>query len=85
MGGGSAGIIKHMKALAREIIFVVEEDPAGGFTSSALGHGITTQGDTLDELRAMVRDAVNCYFDADDPARPTVIALRLVKEETFAA
>jgi ABC-type Zn2+ transport system substrate-binding protein/surface adhesin len=32
----------------------------------ALGYGIHTQGDTLDELRTMVKDAVACYFD--DPA-----------------
>jgi len=25
--------------------------------------GITTQGDSLEELNAMVRDAVNAYFD----------------------
>jgi hypothetical protein len=28
--------------------------------------GITTQGETLEELRTMVREAVACYFD--DPA-----------------
>jgi predicted RNase H-like HicB family nuclease len=35
-----------------------------------LGFGITTQAETREELRAMVRDAVACYFD--DPAgRPS--------------
>jgi predicted RNase H-like HicB family nuclease len=33
-----------------------------------LGCGIATQGGTLEELRAMVRDAVDCCFD--DPAQP---------------
>ncbi len=47
-----------------EIIFEVREDEAdGGFTASALGYGIHTQGDSLDELRRMVKDAVECYFD----------------------
>ncbi|HUB52523.1 MAG TPA: hypothetical protein VL986_10265 [Terracidiphilus sp.] len=47
-----------------EIIFDVREDEAdGGFTASALGYGIHTQGETLEELRAMVKDAVRCYFD----------------------
>ena len=47
-----------------EIIFEVREDEAdGGYTASALGYGIHTQGETLEELRAMVKDAVHCYFD----------------------
>jgi len=44
-----------------EIIFEVREDEAdGGFTASALGYGIHTQGETVEELRAMVKEAVNC-------------------------
>lgn len=47
-----------------EIIFEVHQDEVdGGYTASALGFGIHTQGDTLEELRAMVKDAVACYFD----------------------
>jgi len=43
-----------------EIIFDVREDEAdGGYVASALGYGIHTQGETLEELRAMVKDAVN--------------------------
>ena len=68
-----------------EIIFVVEEDPTGGFVANALNHGITTQAETMDELREMVREAVDCYFDDDDPARPQVITIRWTYIETFAA
>jgi predicted RNase H-like HicB family nuclease len=58
-----------------EIIFDVREDEAdGGFVASALGYGIHTQGETLDELRAMVKDAVDCYFD-ETMLRPSVIRL----------
>jgi predicted RNase H-like HicB family nuclease len=40
----------------REIIFEVTEDQVdGGYVASALGYGIHTQGDSLDELRAMVK------------------------------
>jgi predicted RNase H-like HicB family nuclease len=47
-----------------EIIFEVREDEVdGGYTASALGVGIHTQGDTLAELRANVKEAVDCYFD----------------------
>ena len=43
-----------------EIIFEVREDATvGGYTASALGYGIHTQADTLDELRSMVKEAVD--------------------------
>jgi hypothetical protein len=66
-----------------EIIFSVEESPEGGYEAKALGHPIFTQADTLDELRAMVRDAVRCYFD--DAERPRLIRLHMVKDEVIAA
>ena len=48
-----------------EIIFEVTEDEIdGGYAASALGYGIHTQGDTLDELRQNIKEAVACYFDA---------------------
>ena len=68
-----------------EIIFEVREDVAdGGFTASALGFGIHTQAETLDELRAMVRDAVACYFEEATQA-PKIIRLHIVREEILAA
>jgi predicted RNase H-like HicB family nuclease len=57
-----------------EIIFEVTEAEEGGFCATALGHGITTQGETLEELRTMVREAVDCYFDKPDSA-PRLIRL----------
>jgi predicted RNase H-like HicB family nuclease len=58
----------------REIIFEVTEDEVdGGYVASALGYGIHTQGDTLDELRGMVKDAVSCYFD-NEAASPSSFA-----------
>ena len=52
-----------------EIIFEVTEAEEEGYCASALGCGITTQGETLEELRAMVRDAVECYFDDPAPSK----------------
>ncbi len=66
-----------------EIIFTVQESPEGGYEASSLSHSIYTEADTLEELRAMVRDAVICHFD--DGARPRLIRLHFVKEEVFAA
>jgi hypothetical protein len=57
-----------------EIVFQVEEAPEGGFTARALGASIFTEADTLDALRAAVRDAVACHFDPAE--RPGVIRLR---------
>jgi hypothetical protein len=45
-----------------EIVFLVEEDPEGGYTARALGESIFTQADSVDELKDMVRDAVRCHF-----------------------
>ncbi len=68
-----------------EIIFVVEEDPEGGYTASAHGsdYGIFTEADTLAELRTMVRDAVQLHFEDDD--RPKVIRLHFVRDEVISA
>ena len=68
--------------MGTEIIFEVTEAEEGGFCATALGHGITTQGDTLEELRAMVREAVACYFD-DPAAAPRLIRLHFVRDEVL--
>ena len=53
-----------------EIIFEVTEDEVdGGYSASALGHGIHTQGDSVEEIRSNVKEAVDCYFD-DTMPRP---------------
>jgi predicted RNase H-like HicB family nuclease len=66
-----------------EIIFEVQEDEIdGGYVASALGYGIHTQGETLEELRSMVKDAVHCYFDETMPA-PKIIRLHFVLDEVL--
>ena len=66
-----------------EIIFEVREDEVdGGYSAAALGYGIHTQGDTLEELRAMVKDAVDCYFDEAMEA-PKLIRLHFVRDEVL--
>jgi hypothetical protein len=66
-----------------EIIFAVEESPEGGYEARALGYAIFTQADSLEELKAMIQDAVRCHFD--DAGRPKVIRLHLVKDEVIPA
>ncbi|MBF2008379.1 2-oxoisovalerate dehydrogenase E1 subunit beta [Chlorogloeopsis fritschii PCC 9212] len=45
-----------------EIVFLVEDDPDGGYTARALGESIFTQADDLESLQEMVHDAVHCHF-----------------------
>ena len=66
-----------------EFVFLVEEDPEGGYNAQALGESIFTQGDDLDSLRANIRDAVRCHFP-DSEAQPKVIRLHFVKDEVMA-
>ncbi|MBS0569330.1 MAG: 2-oxoisovalerate dehydrogenase [Proteobacteria bacterium] len=66
-----------------EIIFQIDQAPEGGYTAKALGHAIFTEAETLDELRANVRDAVRCHFD--EGRGPKLIRLHFVHDEVLAA
>jgi hypothetical protein len=74
--------LKRGSMAENEIIFAVAESPEGGYEARALGHPIFTQADTLDELRAAVRDAVRCHFEP--PVMPNVIRLHWVRDEVIA-
>ncbi len=67
----------------KELFIEAREDKVdGGYVASAIGYGIHTQAESLDELRKNILDAVDCYFD--DPAdAPTVIHLRVISEEVL--
>ena len=67
--------------MTNEIIFVVEDSPEGGYEARALSEPIFTEEEMLDELRTMIRDAMQCHFEEQE--RPEVIRLHFVKEEVF--
>ena len=67
----------------KEIIFMVEEAEEGGYDAHALGADIFTQADDLEELRAMVREAVEVHFEDED--RPQIIHLHFVRDEVLVA
>ena len=69
--------------MEKEIIFLVEESPEGGYEATALGHPIFTEADTYEGLKGMVQDAVRCHFEEKE--RPRLIRLHLVKEEVISA
>jgi hypothetical protein len=63
----------------KEIIFIVEESPEGGYEAKALGYSIYTEGESLEELKNAIRDAVRCHFEEEE--MPHIIRLHMVKEE----
>jgi hypothetical protein len=65
------------------LMFEVTEDIDGGYVAECLTEGIVTQGDTLEELRANIKDAVQgFYFDGE---MPSVVRMRLVEDEVLMA
>jgi len=72
-----------MAGQTSEIIFEVHESPEGGYEARALSASIFTEADSLPELEAAVRDAVNCHFEAAEA--PAVIRLHFVRDVVIAA
>ncbi|AFZ52095.1 hypothetical protein [Dactylococcopsis salina] len=66
-----------------EIVFLVEDDPDGGYTASALNQSIFTEADDLQSLKVMIKDAVSCHFEESE-TRPKLIRLHIVRDEVFA-
>jgi len=65
-----------------EIIFIVEDSDEGGYTAKALGFSIYTEGETLDELKENIKDAIKCHFDEKEI--PHIVRLHIVKDEVIA-
>jgi hypothetical protein len=65
----------------KEIIFLVEEAPEGGYTAKALGHSICTEADSFAKLKKRVQDATRCHFETKE--MPRVIRLHMVKDEVI--
>lgn len=61
----------------RELIFMVTEEPDGGYSARAVGESIVTEADDMPTLREKVADAVATHFAEGDG--PTVIRLHMVK------
>ncbi len=67
--------------MEKEIIFLVEETPDGGYQVRALGHAIFTESNTFEELKTMAQDAVQCHFEPEE--MPRLIRLHTVKDEVI--
>ncbi|HEX9958898.1 MAG TPA: type II toxin-antitoxin system HicB family antitoxin [Fibrella sp.] len=70
--------------MTNEIEFQVEPDEDGGYVARAkLDKGsIITQGDTLAELKTMIKDAIDGYFFDKPAERPQLVRLHI--DEVFA-
>jgi predicted RNase H-like HicB family nuclease len=65
-----------------EIVFRVTRETDGGYVAECLSHDIFTEGDTWEELRSNVREAVSAYFF--DQPRPASVRPHLVRDELLA-
>ncbi len=63
-----------------ELIFEIRDAEEGGFCARALGHAIFTEGETREELRANVLEAVALHFE-DAAERPRLVQMHCVKDE----
>ncbi len=65
-----------------ELLFMVDEEPEGGYVARAVNESIFTEADDLDTLRANIKDAVQCHFD--EGRVPSVVRLHFVRDEVLA-
>ncbi len=65
-----------------EMIFIVENSDEGGFTAKSLSCSIYTEGQTLDELKENIKDAIKCHCDAKEI--PHIVHLHIIKDEIMA-
>ncbi|MBV8830795.1 MAG: 2-phospho-L-lactate guanylyltransferase [Acidobacteriaceae bacterium] len=63
-----------------ELIFEVRDAEGGGYWAPALGYAIFTEGDTWEELRSNVLEAISLHCE-DAPNRPRLAQLHYVKDE----
>ena len=61
-----------------ELVFEAAQETRWRLLRLAVGESVYTQGDSWQELRAMVLDPVRCHFE------PAGIPLRLTRDEVLA-
>ena len=72
--------VRHMQ----ELIFEVTQEGDGGYCAECLTEAIVTEGDTWEELRQNVKEAVKgFYFDRPNEV-PITLRLHLVRDEVLA-
>ncbi len=64
-----------------ELVFEVTQESDGGYSAECLTENIFTEGDSWNELRKNVREAVSAFF-FDRPV-PASVRLHLVRDEVL--
>jgi predicted RNase H-like HicB family nuclease len=64
----------------KELVFEATHEEDGGYCTECLTENIFTQGDTWEDLRQNVQEAVRAYF-FDQPQTTRRIRLRFVRDE----
>ncbi len=67
------------KSHCTDFAFDVTEEAGGGYVAEFLNENIATQGDTWEELRANVKEAIEAYFF--DGPKPKYIRLHFVRNK----
>jgi len=51
-----------------EIIFLIEEDPKGGYTARCMQSefSLFTEGDSIPELKNNIMNSLQCHFDGEE-------------------
>ena len=63
----------------KEITFTIRENSTGEFEAQALNYSIFTYGNSIEEIKQMIKDSVNCHFEPHE--LPNIINLHFVKDE----
>jgi hypothetical protein len=63
-----------------ELIFEARDAEECGYCARALGHGIFTEADSWEALRANLLEAISVHFE-HSPLHPQLVQLHYVKDE----
>ena len=65
-----------------EVVFEVTQEGDGGYVAECLTQPIVTQGETWEDLRSNVQEAVSAFFF--DRETPKTVPIRLIRDELLA-
>ena len=66
-----------------ELVFEVIQEEDGGFCAVSVGENIATQGDSWEEMRTNVQEAVRGYYFDQPEKFPLRLRLHLVRDEVL--
>ena len=65
-----------------ELIFEITQEADGGYVAEALGENIATEGDTWQQLRSNIMEAVEAYYL--NQQKPSWVRMHLRVDEVLA-